>query len=207
VIIKRLQVGPLMTNCYIVGCEETREGAIIDPGGEADLILAAVKELNLTIKYVINTHGHFDHILANREVLEATEAKLAIHQADEQLLAAGGGTEAFGVKANASLLPDVKLCEGDMITLGKIKLKVLHTPGHSPGSISLYNEKEGVIFDGDVLFRDGIGRTDLPGSSHHILMETIRDKLLNLPDDTIVYPGHGSPTTIGRERRNNPFLS
>lgn len=205
-IVKRLPVGLILTNCYIVGCEETKEGAIIDPGGDAELILAAVEELGLTIKYVINTHGHFDHTLANKEVVEATGAKLAIHRADASLLKMGGGAAWFGFRADANPSPDLFLEKGDVVILGKVKLKVLHTPGHSPGSISLYNEEEGMIFDGDVLFKMGIGRTDLPGGDYHTLIETIKNKLLTLPDETTVYSGHGPPTTIGQERKGNPFL-
>jgi len=208
-IVKMLPVGPLLTNCYIVGCEETKEGAIIDPGGDADRILATVEETGLTVKYVINTHGHFDHILANRKVVEATGAKLAIHPKDEPMLLAklSGLANFFGLGGIIpSPPPDLLLEEGDELLVGKLRFKVLHTPGHSPGSISLYNEEEGVVFAGDVLFNGGIGRTDLPGGSYRTLMESIRNKLLTLPDETIVYPGHGPPTTIGKERRSNPFL-
>ena len=208
-IVKMLPVGPLLTNCYIVGCEETKEGAIIDPGGDADRILATVEETGLRIKYVINTHGHFDHILANRKVVEATGAKLAIHPKDEPMLLAklSGLANFFGLGGIIpSPSPDLLLEEGDELLVGKLRFKVLHTPGHSPGSVSLYNDEEGVVFAGDVLFNGGIGRTDLPGGSYRTLMESIRSKLLALPDETIVYPGHGPPTTIGKERRSNPFL-
>ncbi len=205
-IVKMLHVGPLQTNCYIVGCEETKEGAIIDPGGDAKRILAEVKRLGLEIKYVINTHGHFDHILANKEVVEATGAPLAIHSADASMLTQGGGALFFGIIGKASPPADVILDEGQVLTLGEIELQVLHTPGHSPGSICLYSEDEGVLFDGDVLFNMGMGRYDLPGGSYGILMESIH-RLLALPDETTVYPGHGPATTIGHERRSNPFLS
>jgi glyoxylase-like metal-dependent hydrolase (beta-lactamase superfamily II) len=201
-----LHVGPLQTNCYIVGCEETKEGAIIDPGGDAKRILAEVERLGLKIKYVINTHGHFDHTLANKEVVKATGAPLAIHSADASMLTQGGGARFFGIIGKASPPADVILDEGQVLTLGQIELQVLHTPGHSPGSICLYSEDEGVLFDGDVLFNMGMGRYDLPGGSYSVLMESIQ-RLLALPDETTVYPGHGPATTIGRERRGNPFLS
>jgi hydroxyacylglutathione hydrolase len=201
-----LHVGPLQTNCYIVGCEDTKEGAIIDPGGDAKRILAEVERLGLKIKYVINTHGHFDHTLANKGVVKATGASLAIHSADAPALTEGGGAFFFGVIGKASPPADTILEEGQVLTLGRIELKVLHTPGHSPGSICLYSEEEGVLFDGDVLFNAGMGRYDLPGGDYRVLMESIK-RLLTLPDDTIVYPGHGPATTIGHERRNNPFLS
>jgi hydroxyacylglutathione hydrolase len=205
-IVKMLCVGMLQTNCYVVGCEDTKEGAIIDPGGDAKDILAEVERLGLRIKYVINTHGHFDHTLANKEVVKATEAPLAMHSADVPMLTKGGGAFFFGMMGKASPPADTILDEGQVLTLGKIKLKVLHTPGHSPGSICLYSEEEGMLFDGDVLFNMGIGRYDLPGGNYDVLMDSIQ-KLLALPDETTVYPGHGPATTIGRERRSNPFLS
>jgi len=205
-IVKMLCVGLLQTNCYIVGCEDTKEAAIIDPGGDAKLILAEVERLGLKIKYVINTHGHFDHTLANKGVVNATGASLAIHSADAPMLTEGGGALFFGIMGKASPPADMILDEGQVLTVGKIELQVLHTPGHSPGSICLYNEEEGVLFDGDILFNMGIGRSDLPGGNYRVLMESIQ-KLLTLPDETTVYPGHGPATTIGRERRSNPFLS
>jgi hydroxyacylglutathione hydrolase len=205
-IVKMLHVGPLQTNCYVVGCEETKEGAVIDPGGDAERILAEVERLGLKIKYVINTHGHFDHTLANKEVVKATGASLAIHSAGAPALTKGGGAFFFGIIGKASPPAGTILEEGQVLTLGQIELKVLHTPGHSPGSICLYSEKEGVLFDGDVLFNMGMGRYDLPGGSYSVLMESIH-RLLTLPDETTVYPGHGPPTTIGHERRGNPFLS
>ena len=204
-IIEILHVGPLQTNCYIVGCEETKEGAIIDPGGDAKRILAEVERVGLKTKYVINTHGHFDHTLANKEVVEATGAPLAIHSADAPMLTQGGGALFFGILRKASPPADMMLEEGQVLTLGNIELRVLHAPGHSPGSICLYNEEEGVLFDGDVLFNMGMGRYDLPGGNYRVLMNSIQ-RLLALPDDTTVYPGHGPATTIGRERRSNPFL-
>jgi len=212
-IIKMLQVGPIMTNCYIVGCEETKQGAIIDPGGNGDFLLAEVRQLGLEIKYVINTHGHFDHTLANREVMEGLKKRqqepplLAIHRAEEPMLKSGGGAALFGLRGFSSPPVDLYLEEGDVLTLGQVKLKVLYTPGHSVGSISLLNEKEKAVFDGDVLFNMGIGRTDLTGGDFETLMDSIRNKLLTLPDDPVVYSGHGPATTIGRERAGNPFLT
>ncbi len=204
-IIERLCVGMLQTNCYIVGCAETKEGAIIDPGGDAKHILAEVERLGLKINYVINTHGHFDHTLANKEIVQATGAPLAIHSADAPMLTQGGGAFFFGIMGKASPPADTILEEGQVLILGKIELTVLHTPGHSPGSICLYNEEEGVLFDGDVLFNMGMGRYDLPGGNYGVLMQSIQ-RLLALPEETTVYPGHGPATTIGRERRSNPFL-
>lgn len=194
-----------MTNCYIVGCPETKEGAIIDPGGDGSLILKAVEKLGLTIRYVINTHGHFDHILANKEVVEGTGGRLAIHPADAPMLALDGGAAWFGLEADPSPPPDVELHEGDVLTVGQVRLQVLHTPGHSPGSVSLYCSEEGVIFDGDVLFHMGIGRTDLPGGDYPTLIRSIH-RLLALPEETRVLSGHGPETTIGYEKQHNPWL-
>jgi glyoxylase-like metal-dependent hydrolase (beta-lactamase superfamily II) len=211
-IIQRLVVGPLMTNCYIVGCEHEEEGAIIDPGGDAERIVAEVERLGLFIKYIINTHGHFDHILANEEVKKSLSRKqgrsplIAIHPKDAPMLDISGGAAWFGLSAITTSQADIEIKEGDVIHLGKVELFVLHTPGHSPGSISLYSKGERVIFDGDVLFNFGIGRYDLPGGDYHTLMETIWKKFLTLPDETRVYSGHGPPTTIGKERKGNPFL-
>jgi hydroxyacylglutathione hydrolase len=212
-IVEMLQVGPIMTNCYIVGCEETKQGAIVDPGGNGERILSKVQQLGLEIKYVINTHCHFDHCLANREVMEGLSESqqqpplLAIHRAEEPMLKSGGGAALFGLRGFSSPPPDMYLEEGDLLTLGQVKLKVLYTPGHSMGSVSLLNEEEKAVFDGDVLFNMGIGRTDLTGGSLETLMDSIQNKLLTLPDDTVVYSGHGPATTIGRERAGNPFLS
>jgi glyoxylase-like metal-dependent hydrolase (beta-lactamase superfamily II) len=201
-------VGPLQTNCYIVGDDVTNEGIVIDPGGESKLILETVQRLKVNVKLVINTHGHFDHIMANREVMEGTGAPLAIHPDDAGMLVNPLRSFALLVgKIRPSPSATVFLREGDTLELGTHKLYVLHTPGHSPGSISLASSCDMVVFSGDVLFNQGIGRTDFPGGSHQILVQSIRDKLFTLPDDTVVYPGHGPETTIGFEREHNPFVS
>lgn len=203
--VEMMAVGELGTNCFIVTCDETKKGVVIDPGGDARLILAAVRRLGVTVEYVVDTHCHFDHVLANDEVLEATGAKLAIHQ-----------LELPGLKSSASSLfgwlkvkppekvPDLFLDEGDELKVGNIVFQVLHTPGHSPGHITLV--ADGKAFVGDCLFNQGIGRTDFPGGSHKVLMDSINNKLLPLGDTTLVYPGHGPMTTIGQERRSNPWL-
>jgi len=192
VIVKRLIVGPFAANCYIVGSEATKEGMIIDPGDEAGQILKSVKDCQLDIKFVVVTHGHIDHVSAVKEVREATGAEVCIHSADAQFL-------------QRQLAADRLLKGGDNINVGDLHFLVLHTPGHTPGGICLLGQ--GVVFTGDTLFNYGIGRTDLPGGSHNQLMNSIHTKLMVLPDDTIVYPGHGPETTIGTERRGNPFLS
>lgn len=205
-LVKQLTVGVVQSNCYIAGCEKTGEGVVIDPGDEAERILAAVRELGLDIKYILNTHAHFDHIMANGPVLEATGAPLALHPLDLPLLQARGGAALFGLEAPLSPEPTMSLAEGDQISFGQYTLQVLFTPGHSPGHVSFYEAEAGIIFDGDVLFAGGIGRTDLPGGSYETLMNSINEKLMVLPDETVVYSGHGPATTIGRERAGNPWL-
>lgn len=205
-LITMLSVGPLGTNCYVVGCTETLEGMIVDPGGHPERILAAVKEKGLTIKYVVNTHAHFDHALANRAVVEATGATLVTHPDEAPALKAGGGAQWFGFPADPGLEPGLLIRQGDTLLVGQLTFQVMHTPGHSPGHIVLYEADKGVLFDGDVLFQQGIGRSDLPGGSHATLMRSIREKILTLPDETIVYPGHGPATTVEEEKRFNPWL-
>lgn len=204
-IIVRLPVGALQTNCYIVGCPETREGAVIDPGGQAHLILAEVERRGLTIKYVLNTHGHFDHTDANRAVVAATGAPLLLHPADNELLKDLGGAGWFDADSVPSPAADSELQDGDELHVGTLHFRVLHIPGHTPGHVCFYEPHQGVLFDGDVLFQRGIGRADLPGGDELALFASIRNVLFALPDETIVYPGHGMPTTIGEEKRLNPW--
>ena len=205
-IVKQLTLGMVETNCYLAGCEESGEGVIIDPADEAGLILAEVEKAGLTIKYVLNTHAHFDHILANGDVVKATKAPLALHPLDVPLLRQNGGAAFFGVEVPASPEPDIELAEGDTISFGQYTLRVLFTPGHTPGHVSFYEPSAAIIFDGDVLFAGGIGRTDLPGGDYETLMRSINEKLMTLPDKTTVCSGHGPITTIGRERATNPWL-
>ena len=208
-IIDRVVVSPFATNCYIVGSELSREGIIIDPGDEAGAILEKVSDLGLDIKFIALTHGHIDHIGALKAIKEATGAEMAIHTDDAKSLRGKGGLIismlVSGLYYPKPPPPDRLLKDGDSLDIGDLHLKVLHTPGHTPGGICL--EGEGVVFSGDTLFNFGIGRTDLPGGSYRQLIESIHTKLMVLPDDTIVYPGHGPETTIGAERTGNPFLS
>ena len=205
-IVKQLPVGPIQTNCFIAGCETSKEGVVIDPGDEAERILAEVAEAGLTIKYILNTHAHFDHVMANKPMVEATGVPLALHPLDLPLLRENGGATFFGIEAPLSPEPDMALAEGDKISFGTHTFEVLFTPGHTPGHVSFYEAKAGVIFDGDVLFAGGIGRTDLPGGDYETLMHSINEKLMVLPDETVVCSGHGPVTTIGRERASNPWL-
>ncbi|MCF8109962.1 MAG: MBL fold metallo-hydrolase [Desulfobacteraceae bacterium] len=204
-ILKALAVGPIMANCYILGCERTKSAAVIDPGDDADRILMKLAEDSLTLKYIIDTHGHFDHVGGNAALKKASGADLLIHKADAPMLAELGRTAAsFGLPAENSPPPDRTIDEGDEISFGDITLKVLHTPGHSPGGVSLYTDK--MVFVGDALFEGSIGRTDLPGGDYNTLISSIKTKLLAMDDDTKVYTGHGPATTIGQERGINPFL-
>ena len=203
-ILKKLIVGPFGSNCYIVGSESNKEGMIIDPGAEAEVILRNVKDLGLEIRSIVLTHGHIDHIGALKEVKEATGAEVAIHTDEAKSLQNQPLSTLLGLSYPTPPPVDRLLQDGDSIDIGNLHFLVLHTPGHSPGSICLLGE--GVVFSGDTLFNYGIGRTDLPGGSHSQLMNSIHTKLMVLPDDTTVYPGHGTETTIGTERRGNPFL-
>lgn len=204
-IIKQLTVGPIMANCFILGCERTRQAAVIDPGDETDKILTALANEKLTLKHILNTHGHFDHVGGNRRLKDATGADLLIHADDAAMLDhLSTSAAAFGLSAQNSPPPDRTLAEGDSVNFGDITLKVLHTPGHTPGGISFYTD--GCVFVGDALFYGSIGRTDFPGGDYDTLIASIRTKLFALDDDTTVYTGHGPATTIGQEKRENPFV-
>ncbi len=204
-IVKTLAVGPIMANCFVLGCENTAEAAVIDPGDEPDRILATLVDNNLTAKLIINTHGHFDHVGANRKLKEATGAPILIHALDTPMLSQlAGSAAAWGMVAENSPPPDREIEDGDQVNFGNITLTVLHTPGHTPGGISLYTDTE--VFVGDTLFAGSIGRTDFAGGSFETLKNSIQQKLFTLNEDLVVYPGHNNPTTIGTEKRTNPFV-
>jgi len=205
-ILKTLIVGSIQSNCYILGCERTREAAVIDPGGDADKILITLAEDQLRCLYIINTHGHFDHSADNKRLKEVTGGQLLIHQADVPMIlhqSRSGGM--WGIHVDNSPPPDRYLGEGNIITFGDVSLKVLHTPGHSPGGISLVTDR--IVFVGDTLFAGSIGRTDFPGGDYEGLLRNVRNKIFTLGDDVVVYPGHGPKTTVGRERKTNPFFN
>lgn len=204
-IIKQLTVGPIMANCFILGCEDTRQAAVIDPGDEADRILAVISSEKLTVAHIVNTHGHFDHVSANKKMKAATGAPISIHALDASMLTnLSGSAAAWGLSAEDSPAPDRTIEDGDVIAVGNLTLKVLHTPGHTPGGVSLLVDK--AVFVGDTLFQGSIGRTDFPGGNFDTLRDSIHTKLFSLDDGVTVYPGHNQPTTIGHERRNNPFV-
>jgi hydroxyacylglutathione hydrolase len=205
VIIKTLPVGPIMANCFILGCQDTLQAAVIDPGDEADKILRSLAESKLTLRYIINTHGHPDHVGANKRLKDATGAPILIHALDAPMLnQIAVSMAAWGLAGENSPPPDRTLAEGDTITFGNITLTVIHTPGHTPGGISL--KTDGGVFVGDTLFAGSVGRTDFPGGNFETLRASIRDKLFALADDVQVYTGHGPATTIGREKHYNPFV-
>jgi glyoxylase-like metal-dependent hydrolase (beta-lactamase superfamily II) len=206
-IQKGLTVGLLEVNCYILGDEETKEAVVIDPGGDEDDILEALKYAGLNLKYIIDTHGHFDHVDANQPLKEATGAKIAIHEADAHLLGQPSAEAMFFTGNRVRLSQaDLLLKEDDLLSFGTYRLKVLHTPGHTPGGISLVLEGHTYVYVGDLLFAGSIGRTDFPGGSFDDLIQAVRTKIFPLGDQFSVYPGHGPVTTVGQERRYNPFF-
>ncbi len=202
--LQKLVVGPLASNCYLVGPDSGGSGMIIDPADEAGRILQGARKAGLDIEFIVLTHGHPDHIGAVKEVTDATGARLAVHTDDAPFLQQEALALALGFSYPPPPAPDRLLAEGDRIEVGDLRFTVIHTPGHSPGGICLL--EHGVLFSGDTLFNYGIGRYDLPGGDYDRLMDSIHNRLMALPDDTVVYPGHGPETTIGRERRSNPFL-
>jgi len=203
--LKHLQVGPLETNCYIIADEKSRIAAIIDPGDNANEIINAVQEAKLKIKYIFLTHGHCDHIAALKEVKEATDAKIVIHEQDAHMLSSAESNLSFLLGEEFTQpLPDIKLTDNKEFKIGDLVLNIIHTPGHTSGGISI--QVDNLVFTGDTLFAGSIGRTDFPGGSYDKLIRSIKEKLLTLPDDTKIYPGHGEPSTIGYEKMRNPFL-
>ncbi len=201
--VKCLVVSMFSTNCYIAYCPETREAVVIDPGAQGAAISTNIKSLDLKLKYILNTHGHVDHIGANGRLKEDYRVPIMLSEKDLDLYRNPG----FGLRLVLRKQPDPDrfISEGDEISFGNVSLRVIATPGHTPGGVCFLNND--ALFCGDTLFAGSIGRTDLAGGSYNTLMESIRHKLLALPESTIVYTGHGPQTTIGDEIRSNPFLN
>lgn len=203
-IVNTLTLGPMQANCYLLECEETLSAVVIDPGDDADVILNILEERKLNLELIINTHGHVDHIAANSDLKQKTNAQLCIHKLDADMIVnPQKNLSSFIGRAISSSPASKILKDGDILEAGMISLKVIHTPGHSPGSICLLTDE--AIFTGDLLFAGSIGRYDFPGSSYEQIINSLK-KIMELDDNIEVYPGHGPITTIGEERSTNLFL-
>ncbi len=208
-IIKQMIVGHMEVCCYMVGCPQTRKAVLIDPAGNEDKVVAAARSLELEVQYIVNTHGHPDHTCGNRRIKELTGAKIVMHELDDDFFRDSN----FGMFQQMGFEPtppaDIRVKDGDTIAVGNVSLRVIHTPGHTPGAICLYGE--GNLFTGDTLFVGAVGRTDLPGGSLETLLKSIKERILPLPEETIVWPGHNygvSPTsTLREEKETNPYIT
>ncbi len=204
-IVHGIVVGVFQENCWVLGNRRTGEAICIDPGDQPDDILAMARDMGVSIKAIANSHAHVDHILGVRAIQQATGAKFYMHSGEAMIAARTVETaQMFGQSAEPPPDPDFQPIDGDEIEVAGVKLRVIHTPGHTPGSLSYYTE--GLLFSGDTLFAGSIGRTDLPGGDYELEMASIIDKLLVLPDETIVLPGHMMETKIGTEKEMNPFV-
>lgn len=205
-IFEHRAVGPLACNCYIVGDPATKEAIVIDPGGDADDLAGVIQSKGLTVRAIVATHAHFDHLLAAERLRALSGAPFFLHDDDKPLLEwmQESGFLFLGMDVGTPPEVDTSAREGDRLKAGSAELQVVHTPGHSPGSISLVGQ--GALFSGDTLFAGSVGRVDLPGGDGNALVNAVRSKLFDLPEDTPVYPGHGPLTTIGEEKGSNPFV-
>ncbi len=210
-IVEQIAVGPLVTNCYIVGCEATGRAAVVDPGAEPDVILSRIAAHGLQPVWILDTHGHGDHIGAQAAVKEAyPDARIAVHESEANSLTDPSANLSAMLMMPVSSPPaDRLLRDGEEVGVGELKLQVIHVPGHSPGGVAFYydGEEPPSVFSGDALFAGSIGRGDLPGGDLELLLRSIRSRLFALPRATRVYPGHGEPTTIAQEMASNPFLA
>ena len=206
--VKQMTVGMMAVCCYLVCCEETRKGLIIDPGGNDDDVIKACKDENIDVKYIVNTHGHPDHVCGNGAIKSATGASIVMHEEDADFFARSDIDQFFSSLGLTPSPPvDIKVKDGDTIKIGNVSLEVILTPGHTPGGICLYSPPH--LFTGDTLFVGAVGRTDFPGGDTNTLLTSLKKRLLPLPAETIVWPGHGYGglrSTIGEESRTNPYL-
>lgn len=207
-LVKQLTVGMMGVCCYVAYCEATKEAAVIDPGGDEDRILDYCRQKDLKVVYIINTHGHPDHVCGNARIKEATGAKIVMHSDDVSYFGEPGIKGFFSSLGLPESPPvDVVVKDGDVITIGKEQMEVIHTPGHTPGGICLYSPPH--CFTGDTLFVGAVGRTDFPGGSMRQMIDGIKTRLMALPPDTLVWPGHGyggSQSTMAQEAKTNPYL-
>jgi hydroxyacylglutathione hydrolase len=209
-LFEQLTVGPFQCNCSILACEETQEAIIIDPGDEANRILSILEKYQLKVKYIVHTHAHLDHVGATRPVFEKTKAETCLHREDLFLYENVPMQAAiFNLQAPPTCPITNFIQDKDVLRFGNHSIEVLHTPGHTPGSVTFHlaTESTPLLFTGDTLFLQSIGRTDLWGGDYNLILKSIQEKLLQFEDETIVYPGHGPKTNIGFERSENPFLS
>ncbi len=207
-IFKQLVVGSMGVCSYIIGCEKTKEAAIVDPGGEEKLLLGELENLGLHLKYIIATHGHPDHVCGNACIKEQTGADIVMHKDDAEFFSQSEAKEYFSMFGmTPSPPPDMCVSEGDTLEIGTVKCEIIHTPGHTPGGMCLYMPPH--LITGDTLFVGGVGRTDFPGGAHATLMKSIKERIFPLPGQTIIWPGHGYgglQSTVAEEKHSNPFL-
>ena len=206
-ILEMLTVGPFQENCYVVGDEASGVGALVDPGDEAARIAIAVEQTNLDIGRILLTHAHIDHVGAVGALADEYACPVLMHaEAEPMLKALPQQAVMMGMRFGRVPAVDRYIADEEIIEVGGLSLRSLYTPGHAPGHLAFYVEDEGLVLSGDALFAGSVGRVDLPGGSMEVLMRSIEERLLTLPDDTEVFPGHGPRTTIGEERAHNPFL-
>jgi glyoxylase-like metal-dependent hydrolase (beta-lactamase superfamily II) len=203
-----LQLGPVLTNAYLVADLDIREAVVIDPAWDGAILLMEAEKNGWQITQVWVTHAHFDHMGATQEILEGLEPPptVALHPGDLPLWQAKGGAAYFGIPFESSEDPGKRLTHGDTLFLGDHPVEVRHAPGHTPGHVMFYFPEDGLLFSGDVIFQGSVGRTDLPGGDWNMLLDSIQQQVLTLPDETRILSGHGPETTVGDERRSNPFL-
>ena len=205
-MVKGIVVGLFQENCWIIGSRRTGEAIVIDPGDEPERILELARDMGVALKLIVNSHAHVDHILAVPAVQRATDAPFLLHPGDTAIArsAVQSARRFLGYEPEPPPEPSAPLAHADIVEVAGVRLQIIHTPGHTPGSVCFYTE--GLLFSGDTLFLNSIGRTDLPGGDSDQIMASILDRLLSLPDETIVLPGHMNETRIGHERATNPFI-
>jgi hydroxyacylglutathione hydrolase len=202
-------LGPVETNAYLLGDDVTREAVVIDPAWDGDVIANKAAQMGWQIKSMWLTHAHFDHIAGAAEIARrfTPPPPIAVHSADLSLYQTQGGALLFGMHIEAGPKPEIELSAGRALSVGETEVEVRHTPGHTPGHVIFYCAAQGIAFCGDLIFQGSVGRTDLPGGSFETLISSIETQVFTLPDDTVLYPGHGESTTVGIERMTNPFLT